>query len=380
MSESPETVSWQIGLSEGGTAQVPGLARINGNDLDLVTQDGMQRQYPISDLTILVLPHHHGTRGLIAPIPGSTARLAFAELSLVTALRQHPKFNLSAGRGKAQERRQIMYWLIGATMSLVFIFLVVIPIFSERIAAGIPPDYERRFGAIVAERVASNLAPSQAGTTCQNSLGREALDGLIARLEAAAKAPHPIVIRISEAPAVNAFAVPGGQIILLAGLIGFTETAEELAGVLAHEIAHVVRRDPARGMIRSMAVGAVSGLLFGDALTFSTLGVLAASLLQTSYSRDVETKTDMLAFEILAKAKIDTKGFATFLERLQKAEGDRSTGAMAYLSTHPPTAARAALAHAAPQPAFVKPALPLEAWLAIKRDCGQGSAVGVRLP
>jgi len=88
----------------------------------------------------------------------------------------------------------------------------------------------------------------------------------------------------------------------------------------------------------------------------------------------------MLAFEILAKAKIDTKGFATFLERLQKAEGDRSTGAMAYLSTHPPTAERAALARAASQPNFVKPALPLEAWRAIKRDCGQGSDVGVRLP
>ena len=380
MSESPESLSWQISLSAAGTAQIPGLARINGNDLDLIMQDGTQRQYPISDLTILVRPHHHGGRGLIAPIPGNTARLAFAELSLVAALRQHPKFDQSAGRGKAQDWRQIMYWVIGATMSLSFIFLVVIPIFSERIAAGISPDYERRFGAIVAERVARNLAPSQVEATCQNSVGREALDGLIARLEAAAKAPHPIIIRISEAPAVNAFAVPGGQIILLAGLIGFTETAEELAGVLAHEIAHVVRRDPARGMIRSMAVGAVSGLLFGDALTFSTLGVLAASLLQTSYSRDVETKTDMLAFEILAEAKMDTKGFARFLERLQKAEGDRSTGAMAYLSTHPPTAARAALAHAAPQPAFVKPALPLEAWLAIKRDCGQGSAVGVRLP
>jgi Zn-dependent protease with chaperone function len=380
MSESPESLSWQISLSEAGTAQIPGLARINGNDLDLIMQDGTQRQYPISDLTILVLPHHHDGRGLIAPIPGNTARLAFAELSLVAALRQHPKFDQSAGRGKAQDWRQIMYWVIGATMSLSFIFLVVIPIFSERIAAGISPDYERRFGAIVAERVARNLAPSQVEATCQNSVGREALDRLIARLEAAAKAPHPIIIRISEAPAVNAFAVPGGQIILLAGLIGFTETAEELAGVLAHEIAHVVRRDPARGMIRSMAVGAVSGLLFGDALTFSTLGVLAASLLQTSYSRDVETKTDMLAFEILAEAKMDTKGFARFLERLQKAEGDRSTGAMAYLSTHPPTAARAALAHAAPQPAFVKPALPLEAWLAIKRDCGQGSAVGVRLP
>lgn len=380
MSESLKKLSWQISLSEGGTAQIPGLARVNGNVLDLVMQDGTQRQYPISELVILVPPHRDGARGLIAPIPASTARLAFTELSLAAALREHPKFNRSAGPGKAQERRQIMYWAIGATLSLAFIFFVVIPIFAERISAVIPPDYERRFGAIVAEQVARNLAPSQTETICQNSLGREALDGLIARLEAAANAPHPILIRVSESPAVNAFAAPGGQIILLSGLIGFTDTAEELAGVLAHEIAHVVRRDPARGMIRSMAVGAVAGLLFGDALTFSTLGVLAASLLQTSYSREVEIKTDMLAFEILAAASMDTKGFATFFERLQKAHGDYSKSVMAYLDTHPPVAERAALARAASKPGLARPVLPSEAWRAIKLDCGLRDPNRARLP
>ena len=359
---------------------MPGSARVNGNDLDLVLHDGTQRQYPISELAILVPPHQDGTRGLIVLIPGSTARLAFKELSLVEALRGHPKFGRSTGRGKAQEPRQIMYWAIGATVSLTFIFFVLIPIFAERISAAIPTDYERRFGAIVADQVARNLAPSQAEAICQNSSGRAALDGLVTRLEAAANAPHPILIRVSESPVVNAFAAPGGQIILLSGLIGFTETAEELAGVLAHEIAHVMRRDPARGMIRSMAAGAVAGLLFGDALTFSTLGVLAASLLQTSYSREVEIKTDMLAFEVLADANMDTKGFADFLERLQKAEGDGPKGIMAYLATHPPSAERAALARAASKPGLAMPALPSEAWRAIKLDCGPRDPIRSRLP
>jgi Zn-dependent protease with chaperone function len=380
MLDSSEKASWQINLSEGGTLQVTGLATIDGDDLIVVLDDGSQRQYPITDITILVPPHADGARGLIMPITGSTLRLAFVQVSFMEALRQHPRFGLGVRRGRGLERRQIFYWMMGAAASLIFIVLVVIPIFAERIAAAIPPAYERRLGSVVAEQVVNNLSSSRAGAICSNSSGREALDGLIARLEAVANAPHPIIIRVSEAPAVNAFAVPGGQIILLSGLIAFTETPEELAGVVAHEIAHVVRRDPARGMIRSMAVGAVAGLVFGDALTFSTLGVLAASLLQTSYSRDVETKTDMLAFEILAAANMDTKGFATFFERLQKKEGEDSKGVMAYLSTHPPSEQRAALARAASKPGLSNPALPSEAWRDIKRDCGPRDTTRARLP
>lgn len=376
MSELSETPAWQIGLSEEGTARISGIASIDGDDLILILEDGSRRQYPVSDIIILVPPHHEGTRGLIIPIPESTIRLTFAQFSLMAALRQHPKFNHRARHGEALERRRIMLWMMGAAASLVFILFVIMPIFAERLAAAVPPVYERRLGSVVAEQVARNLTHSKTDTICSDSPGREALDGLVARLEAAANAPHPIVIRVLEAPAVNAFAVPGGQIILPSGLIDFTETPEELAGVLAHEIAHIVRRDPTRGMIRSMALGAVAGLFFGDAVTFSTLGVLAASLLQTSYSRDVETKTDILAFEILAGASMDTNGFAKFFERLQKAESDHSTGIMAYLSTHPPSAERAALARAVSGPRLRKPALSLEAWQAIKRDCGSGNAAG----
>jgi len=228
--------------------------------------------------------------------------------------------------------------------------------------------------------VVSNLSSSRAGAICSNPSAREALDRFIARVKAVANAPHPIVIRVSEASAVNAFAVPGGQIILLSGLIASTEAPEELTGIVAHEIAHFVRRDPARGMIRSMAVGAVAGLVFGDALTFSTLGVLAASLLRTSYSRDVETKTNMLAFEILAAANMDTKGFATFFERPQKEEGEHSKGVTAHLSTHPPSEQRTALAPAASKPGLSKPALSSKAWRDIKRDCGSRDATSTRLP
>lgn len=112
--------------------------------------DGSQRQYRISDITFLVAPHPDGARGLIMPITGSTLRLAFAQVSFMEALRQHPRFGLGIRRGRELERRQIFYWIMGVAASLIFIVLVVTPISAERIATAIPPSYERRLGTAVA--------------------------------------------------------------------------------------------------------------------------------------------------------------------------------------------------------------------------------------
>lgn len=316
MSESVE--SWPVRLGDGGTAQREGHARIAGDELVVELEGGETRAYPLADIAIAVEPYADQARGALIPVRGSVARIAFADPALSKALRAHSEFGRSDARADRLAFKQVALWSAAAIVSVAFVIAVVIPIFADRIAAAIPADYERRFGRQVAEQIASSLASDRRADMCERTLGRADLNNLILRLEAAAASPHPIMPRVLRSPEVNAFAMPGGQIAILSGLIDFVETPGELAGVIAHEIAHIERRDPARGMARSIAVGALAGLLFGDAVFFSTLGAMFSTLVGASYSREAEAETDARAFDILRKAGIDPAGLGVFFERLGK--------------------------------------------------------------
>jgi beta-barrel assembly-enhancing protease len=370
MSESVEAPSWNVRLGEGGTAQREGIARIIGAELIVELGSGERRQYAIAEIAIAVEPFGDTARGALVPVPGGTARIAFSDPAFSRALRAHPEFGV---RGHARDyagMRQIAYWIAGAAASVAFVLFVVVPLLADRIAAAIPADYERRFGRQVAEHVAQSVASDGKIEHCVGTSGRDALNGLIARIAAASDTPHPIVPRVVRTANVNAFAMPGGQIAILSGLIDFADTPEELAGVIAHEIAHIERRDPARGMVRSMAVGAVAGLLFGDAMFFSTLGAVFSTVVDATHTREAEAATDARAFEILRAASIDSAGIGIFFAKLEKREGGSPTGLLAYLSTHPPSAERARLALAAPKPSDMRPALDPAVWQMVKRSCG----------
>lgn len=369
MSASADGPAWPVRLGEGGTAQREGLARIVGAELTVELGAGERRHYAIADIAIAVEPFGDTARGALVPVPGGAARIAFADPALAKALRAHPDFGVRGHSRDYAGMRRIAYWIAGAAASLAFVFVVVVPLLADRIAAAMPADYERRFGAQVAEQIARSVARDGRLDMCVGSDGRAALDGLIARIAAASGTPYPIVARVLRTSDVNAFAMPGGQIAILSGLIDFADAPEEIAGVLAHEIAHIERRDPARGMVRSMAVGAIAGLLFGDAVFFSTLGAMFSTVVGATYTREAEAETDARAFEILRAAAIDPGGIGVFFEKLEKRERS-PTGWLAYLSTHPPSAERARLARDAPKSAGLRPALEVEAWRALKRDCG----------
>jgi beta-barrel assembly-enhancing protease len=374
MSASVEPDSWPVRLGEGGTAQRAGIARIAGAELIVELGGGDRREYAIAGIAIAAEPDGADVRGALVPVPGGAARIAFAYPTLSKALRAHRDFGRRGGDRDYAGMRQIAYWIAGAAASVAFVLFVVVPLLADRIAAAVPADYERRFGRQVAEQVAKSMARDGKLDSCVESGGRNALNFLIARIAAASDTPHPIVARVVRTANVNAFAMPGGQIAVLSGLIDFVDTPEELAGVIAHEIAHIERRDPARGMVRSMAVGAVAGLLFGDAVFFSTLGAVFSTLVDANYTREAEAETDARAFDILRAAAIDPAGLAVFFEKLEKREGGSPEGLLAYLSTHPPSLERARLARGAPKPAGMRPALAPEVWNLVKLDCGTKGA------
>lgn len=369
MSASVETAGWPVRISDGGTAQRAATCFIEADGLTLVFDDETRLYFAYAGMSIAIEPTH-GVRGILIPDPNTRHRIAFDDRALSSALRSHPGFGYARRQRSFAAFGRLAGWIAGAAASLTLVVFLLIPIFADWIARSVPAEFERKFGARIASTVATQLAEKNAPDACSGTAGRRALEAVIADLAGRAATPHPIQLWIVPANVENAFAMPGGQVIILSGLIDFAETADELAGVLAHEIAHVERRDPVRSMTRSVAIGAVAGLVFGDPVFFSTLGALASLALGITYSREVEEATDRRAHEIMALAGIDPSALGRFFIKLDAREKKIDSGLLAHLSTHPESASRAQWAAAADKPLRPRPSMTEAEWRSLKASCG----------
>lgn len=154
-------------------------------------------------------------------------------------------------------------------------------------------------------------------------------------------------------PTLNAFAMPGGFVGVHTGLILAAQTESELAGVLAHEIAHVTQRHIARmvskqgqGNLIALAALLVAALAARSnaqlAQAAATAGAAATIQSQLNYSRDFEREADRFGLQTMEHAGLDVGGMAAFFERLQRSSRLYENNAPAYLRTHPLTTERIA--------------------------------------
>ena len=207
---------------------------------------------------------------------------------------------------------------------------------------------------------------------CETPASRAALDRLTRRLtDAASSSPMPVRVSLLDWRLVNALAVPGGQIILTRGLVQTAGSADEVAGVLAHELGHALELHPETGLVRAMGLTAATQLIFaGSAGTVSNVGVV---LTQLRYTRIAEREADVHALRMLKGAGISHKGFGDFFERLEgkrpATEAGKSIADLELIRTHPQTKERIAMVRAQPDyPAT--PALSAEDWKALREACG----------
>ena len=152
------------------------------------------------------------------------------------------------------------------------------------------------------------------------------------------------VFKVVDSSDVNAFALPGGWLYVNAGLIATADTESELAGVMAHEIGHVVGRHGARQISAqyglALLLEIVAGGPGGDSVSRQIAGQFAglgAGLTLLKYSRDMEREADALAVEETYAAGIDPAGIGVFFKKLMKLHASEPGGLDVFFSTHPPT-------------------------------------------
>ena len=148
--------------------------------------------------------------------------------------------------------------------------------------------------------------------------------------------------KVVNTEVVNAFAVPGGYLYVNIGLIRAAENESELAGVIGHEIGHVVGKHGVKQLTRQLGLAAVAQLALGEdqSKLKQMVASLAANGVLTKYSRDAEREADIYAVQEMYDAGIDPEGMATFFEKLRTLQKSRPSKLQQLFSTHPLTTER----------------------------------------
>jgi Zn-dependent protease with chaperone function len=216
--------------------------------------------------------------------------------------------------------------VIGATASL---YLWGIPAMASRIAPYIPVSWEERLGQSVVDAVAP--VEKRCGDSTQSKKIQEILSALGSSVP---HSPYKFRVMVVNSPSVNALAAPGGKMVIFRGLLEKTTTPEELAGVLAHEMQHIIQRHATRALLQQISMKIILAAAVGDArgLSYGLEGAQTLGMLR--YTRQKEEEADREAIQMLIASGIDPRGLLTFFETVQK-ESKKSLKLPSYLSTHP---------------------------------------------
>lgn len=291
-------------------------------------------------------------------------RLAVDDPGVLPALRAHAKYLHREPLGR-KRILTIAGIAAGCTATIGF-FIYGLPWIARPLAAIVPVAWEEPVGESTVTIV--NQLFARGRKLCGSPAGDDAMRSLARRLGGSAATPYDIRVSVADSGIVNALAAPGGRIVIFRGLIDRAKSADEVAGVLAHEMAHVVHRHPTQGMIAAIGWSALMSVFTGGAsLSNEAAARLAAHLATSAHSRDLEAEADRGAIAMLDAAGIGSVGLARFFRSMEAEEKD-GLHLPEYLSTHPQSSKRIEAAETSATPPR-KPALSDEEWQAVKAIC-----------
>jgi predicted Zn-dependent protease len=223
--------------------------------------------------------------------------------------------------------------LVSLTMGLIGILLIsyfyILPWFSEKVAGQIPVSTEISLGETLFGNTITHYKKNDTLTARVNDFVKE-IDF---------KTNYPIKVTVVDQDEMNAFALPGGNIIVFDKLLGKMKSADELAALLAHEVSHVHYRHSLKNIFRSLSGYLLISLLFNDINGITAiLADNSNMLLNLNYSRNLETEADQKAVEILKANGLNLNGLVGLFTLLQ--EENNSVATIKLLSTHPLTTER----------------------------------------
>jgi predicted Zn-dependent protease len=316
-----------------------------------------------------------GTQSVTMPLAGARLTLGgasdrlvfiahpdFPEWSLYTSdrailrdpvLAAHPQLTVALG---AMRRKRMHNWAVFAGIAAVLIAIPIVLLLNMGWLTGIaarqiPASWEQQLGKVAFGQYQIQADMIQDPQTAK--LLTELTDVLT---QALPDSRYQFHFYVARDPSLNAFALPGGYVVVNSELLLRADSAEEVLGVLAHEVSHVSSQHGTRNLIASAGLFLTVQAALGDASgVLATMASAAPFLLSQKYSRGFENEADEQGFELLQRARIDGRGMVSFFDKVKAEEakmrakvreqvGD-STGAVLteipeFLATHPATDSR----------------------------------------
>lgn len=302
---------------------------------------GGQLSLPFSALSVSAGGLDHDQLVVRWGVPPRVRTLYLKEPSLIRAFRSGAPPELTkhlddtaATVRRVRSRHRTAWVVVAAVIS----GLALAVWFSTDLLVGwavdrIPADWEQRLGQsayqdFLVQQTVIKEGPSVAAV-------HEISQRLVEHIP---KNPYAFEISVVKNDLVNAFALPGGYVVVFTGLLEKAQSGEEVAGVLSHEFSHVLRRHGLERIVKQLGVVAVLGIIFGDQQGLAgVMKQVGVELLSLKFGRAQETEADVTGLQLLHRARIDPAGMISFFQRLSEQE----QGRVEWLSTHPMSAARA---------------------------------------
>lgn len=326
-------------VTDGGGLPEFADATVSPAGLRLVGKTGQAAELPMHDLEVT----SGGFEGDMVSVYSPSVQLTFQTNApgFLDALAEvgGPKVAQDAVQatqdiGKRQRARKVWMGITAVIVLAVLIFLWRLPSMVASAASKLPVSVDESIG-----EVAYSGATEDFGSPVHVPEVDAFLSEVVARLSPVA-APGPdgerfeFQVEVYESEVTNAFALPGGRIVVLTGLLEQAESGEQVAGVLAHEMAHVTQRHGLRNAAYSASTRIALLLLVGDDGWGELAGGIAGSARENAYSREQETNADLEGARMLAEAGLDPNDLSGFFEQLQE-RGEGMPSALTWLSTHP---------------------------------------------
>ncbi len=260
-----------------------------------------------------------------------------------------------------------------ALVSVVVAYVVGVPLLANRITTLVPAAWEESLGEVAQGQIMQIIGAEGGFATCDpdpDSVANAAIRRFTAEVMEGTSSPFSASIRVVKSEVPNAFALPGGSAFYFSALLDETKSADEFAGVMAHELGHVVYRHGMEGLIASSATGLLVGFVLGDMTNISVAAAVGATLIDSRFSRDAEREADRFAAEAAVRLGFDPGGLPNLLDRI--AGDNEMSQSLAFLSTHPLTAERRAALEQIAKETVAPPHGPVFSaaeWQAIKSMC-----------
>ena len=353
--------------ADGRTAERHAVrVTIGADGLHIESDDGTIAEiWPFADLRLV--DEVYAGRPVRLKQNAEGERLTVADAEFLDRLRPHARHLRRKDLRGANMKLRAVVW-IGATAAILAGFWFLLPRAAGPIASQVPLSWEEGLGRTVQRQA---LALMAAGSrVCTGRAGQQAVERLVRRLSAAEPSRYRFRVTVVDDGTVNAFAAPGGYIVVFRGLIDNSPGADGLAGVMAHEMGHVIERHGLENTVKALGLSFVMAALIGDTSGIADIATdMARNLATSRFSRDAEREADRVAVDMLNRTGISGRGFQAFFQTIARRSGTEEKSVGRYFASHPPTGGRAKFVE--DRAIGTGPAMSDAEWQAVRRMCGR---------